>query len=113
MKYTRRNRKQKGAGFMTPSQYFNPVALPPTTGFFAPVISTAPTGSEIRPIIHSTFQSGGATRRRKFKAKGGFVPSVMGGFLQNAQAAVVPAALYLVYHTMVPKRFKTSRKNKY
>jgi hypothetical protein len=28
----------------------------------------------------------------------------MGGFIENAQAAIVPAALYLVYHTMVPKK---------
>jgi hypothetical protein len=27
----------------------------------------------------------------------------MGSFTSNAQAAIVPAALYLVYHTMVPK----------
>jgi hypothetical protein len=27
----------------------------------------------------------------------------MGSFVANAQAAVVPLAMYLVYHTMVPK----------
>jgi predicted GNAT family acetyltransferase len=30
----------------------------------------------------------------------------MGGFIPNAQAAIVPAALYLVYHTFVPKGAK-------
>jgi predicted Na+-dependent transporter len=27
----------------------------------------------------------------------------MGSFAANAQAAIVPVALYMVYHTMVPK----------
>jgi hypothetical protein len=27
----------------------------------------------------------------------------MGGFVANAQAAIVPLALYLVYHTLIPK----------
>ena len=34
----------------------------------------------------------------------------MGGFIPNAQAAIVPAALYMVYHTLVPKTGNGSRK---
>lgn len=103
MKKTRQTRRarQHGGGYMTSAQFFNTNALPPTTGFFTPVVTTASTDSNIRPVLHSTFsQSGGNTRRRY---RGGFVPSVMGGFLQNAQAAIVPAAMYMVYHTLVPK----------
>jgi hypothetical protein len=29
---------------------------------------------------------------------------VMGSFVANAQAAIVPLALYAVYHTFVPKK---------
>jgi hypothetical protein len=35
---------------------------------------------------------------------GGFAPSIMGSFVANAQSAVVPLALYAVYHMFVPKK---------
>ena len=67
--------------------------------------SSAPTMADVRPILVSTGvpQLGGRRRRGTRRTRGGFVPSIMGSFTANAQAAVVPAALYLVYHTMVPK----------
>ena len=82
---------------------FNPDVLPPVAGAFAPVVSSAPASGNIRPIMYSTFQTGAGRTRRSRKLRGGFSPSVMGGFIGNAQAAIVPAALYMVYHTMVPK----------
>ena len=94
MPYTR---KAKRGGALTSQQFFNPQVLPPSTIF--PAVSTAPTYSEVRPVLASTFQTGGKTRRYR----GGFAPSVMGGFVANAQAAIVPLALYMVYHTLVPK----------
>ena len=108
MAKTRRNRRQNGAGYLTDQQFFNPNVLPPSAGMFAPVVSTAPTGDAIRPVLMSTFHTGGRRTRRvgTRKHRGGFVPSVMGGFIPNAQAAIVPAALYLVYHTFVPKGAK-------
>lgn len=103
MAKTRRNAK-RGGGYQTSQQFFNPSVLPPAAGMFAPVVSTAPTADAIRPVLNSTFHTGGRRTRRGRKAlRGGFSPSVMGGFIPNAQAAIVPAALYLVYHTMVPK----------
>lgn len=94
-----RTRKQRGSGYLSDQQFFNPEVLPPTSLFAAP--SSAPTATDVRPVLLATSvpQMGGRTRR----ARGGFVPSVMGSFTSNAQAAIVPAALYLVYHTMVPK----------
>jgi len=43
---------------------------------------------------------------------GGFYPSIMGPFVLNVQAAIVPAALYTVYHMFVNKtrKIKSSRK---
>lgn len=100
MAKTRRARAAKrGGGYGTSQQFFDPAALPPSTIF--PAVSTAPTYAEIRPVLQSTFQAGGSKTR---KHRGGFSPSIMGGFVANAQAAIVPAALYLVYHTMVPKK---------
>jgi len=42
--------------------------------------------------------------RRRYR--GGFYPSVMGGFLTNAQATVLPMAAYRVYRTFVDSKQK-------
>jgi hypothetical protein len=96
-------KRLRGGGTQTSQQFFNPDVLPPVASAFAPVVSSAPTAADIRPVMYSTFQTGAGRTRRGRKLRGGFSPSVMGGFIGNAQAAIVPAALYLVYHTMVPK----------
>lgn len=100
---------------------FNPDVLPPATSLAG--TSTAPTADMIRPVLLSTFSSpllqAGGTRKR---IRGGFSPSIMGPFLANAQAAIVPLAGYLVYQTMIPKtgssvktggkKHKKSRRNR-
>lgn len=95
----RRNhtRRHRGAGYLTSSQFFNPEELQRHTD--APAVSTAPTDLMIRPVLNSTFKVGGKRRR----LRGGFSPSIMGPFLQNAQQAIVPLALYSAYHLM-PKK---------
>ena len=103
MPKTRRNGVKRGGGYQTSQQYFNPTVLPPAAGMFSPVVSTAPTPDAIRPVLMSTFHTGGRRSSTRKALHGGFSPSVMGGFIPNAQAAIVPAALYLVYHTLVPK----------
>lgn len=106
-KYTRR----RGGGVQTPQQFFNPTAYAPATGLLNAVPTTAPNAYEIRPVLQSTFQAVGGRRRNNKqtrRAYGGFSPSVMSGFVANAQAAIVPMALYAVYHTLVPKNKKTS-----
>jgi len=96
-----RFRKHRGGGTLTDQQMFNTGALPPNSLFEAP--STAPTASDIRPVLNATGspQLGGS---RKRKHRGGFSPSIMGSFTSNAQAAIVPLALYAAYHTLVPKK---------
>jgi serine/threonine protein kinase len=98
---TRRNMRKNlsGGNYQTSQQWFDPDVLPPATVLPAP--STAPTSYETRPVLLSTFQAAGG---RKTRRRGGFSPSIMGGFVSNAQAAIVPLALYAVYHTMVPKK---------
>lgn len=91
-----RTRKQRGG--VQSQQWFDPGTLPPMSLYAAP--STAPTAVDIRPILMA---QKGAGRTRRGAKRGGFVPSIMGPFAANAQAAIVPAALYLVYHTMIPK----------
>ena len=110
----RKGKVQRGSGFLTSQQYFNPDVLPPSS--LMPPISSAPTSTDIRPVMLATapmsaLMAGGA-RRRTRRARGGFAPSVMGSFISNAQAAIVPAALYLVYNQFVPKNKTVSAKLK-
>jgi hypothetical protein len=100
---SRRSSRRSGGGYQTSQQFFNPAVLPPAVSGFTSVVSTAPTEYAVRPVLNSTFQAG-AGRTRRSNRKGGFSPSVMGSFVANAQAAIVPLALYAVYHTFVPKK---------
>lgn len=115
MPNTRKNRR--GGGYQTSQQMFDPDVLPPATMFAAP--SSAPTDAAVRPVLLATYNSplmsGGNSlsrsgSRKHRGAKGGFSPSVMGGFMANAQAAIVPLALYALYRTVVPTKV-ASRKN--
>ena len=109
---SRKNKAHRGGGYLTDQQYFNPDVLPPSS--MMPPISSAPTSTDIRPVMLATapmsaLMAGGARTR---KARGGFAPSIMGSFISNAQAAIVPAALYLVYNQFVPKNKTVSAKLK-
>jgi hypothetical protein len=112
---TRRSR-QRGAGYLQSQQWFDPQVLPPTT-LWPTTLTTAPTETMVRPVLNSDFntrfhQTGAGKRARTMRKRGGFYPSVMGPFLANAQAAIVPLALYAVYHTMVPKKSSMSNGGK-
>jgi len=98
----RQTRRFRGAGYLTDVQYLGG-QLPPMASSLVSVPSSAPTATEVRPVLYSTFQAGGKTRRGERK-RGGFSPSIMGSFVANAQAAIVPLALYLAYDTFVPKK---------
>jgi hypothetical protein len=103
----RQHSRRAGGGYQTPQQYFNPSVSQPSASLVTSVVSTAPTANEIRPVLLSTFQAGAGRKTRRFsgrRTRGGFSPSIMGSFLANAQAAIVPLALYAVYHMAVPKR---------
>lgn len=113
---SKRNRRaQRAGGVQMSQQWFDPTAYPPSAGLLNATMSTAPTANAIRPVLLSTFQSApamaGGTRRlsRKQRQAGGFSPAVMGAFVENAKAAIVPLGLYLAYHTVVPKKDKGRR----
>ena len=102
---SRKNKAHRGGGYLTDQQYFNPDVLPPSS--LMPPLTSLPTSTDIRPVMLATapmsaLMAGGA-RRRTRRSSGGFSPSVMGSFIPNAQAAIVPAALYLIYNQFVPK----------
>lgn len=105
-------RTQRGAGVVTSVQMFNPQELPPSTSWATNLI-TAPNAIMVRPVLPSTFvQTGAGRNSRMTRKRGGFYPSVMGPFLANAQAAIVPMALYAMYHTFVPKSNSASQGGK-
>lgn len=91
----------KGGGVVTSQQFFDPDVYPPFTDM--PAVSTSPTETAIRPVLHSTFGVGGSRKGMRRTVRGGFSPSVMGPFIRNAQNAIVPLALYSAYHFM-PKK---------
>lgn len=97
-KQTRKMNK-RGGGYTMPYAYYNTQGYPTFVNPFASVPSTSATSNMIRPVLSQT----GGTRK---KFKGGFSPSVMGSFIPNAQAAIVPLALYTVYDTLVPKKLR-------
>lgn len=103
----------RGGGYQTSQQFFDPAVYPPSAGLLSAAPSTAPTANAVRPVLLSTFPAGqtGGTRRRGARMSGGFSPSVMGGFVANAQAVAVPLVLYLAYHTMVPKKGSKTRRS--
>lgn len=105
-------RAQRGAGYQTSQQWFDPKVLPPMT-LWPTSMTTASTADMVRPVLPATFvQTGGLRKARMTRKRGGFYPSVMGSFLANAQAAVVPLALYALYHTAVPKLAKSKKGGK-
>jgi hypothetical protein len=104
---SRRRARRTGGGYQMSAQWFTPSEYPPSAGIMAVPPSSAPTPNAVRPALLSTFptagnQMGGTRRNRRMQ--GGFSPSIMGGFVANAQAVAVPLVLYLAYHTMVPKK---------
>ena len=120
---TRKNKSRRGGGYLTDQQYFNPDVLPPSS--LMPPLTSLPTSTDIRPVMLSTapmsalMAGGGAlayrkrhARRRTRRSRGGFSPSVMGSFIANAQAAIVPAALYLVYNQVAKPGTSVSAKLK-
>jgi len=111
---TRKNKSRRGGGYLTDQQYFNPDVLPPSS--LMPPLTSLPTSTDIRPVMLATaptsaLMAGGA-RRRTRRSRGGFSPSIMGSFIANAQAAIVPAALYLVYNQVAKPGTSVSAKLK-
>ena len=108
---TRKNKSRRGGGYLTDQQYFDPDVLPPSS--LMPPLTSLPTSTDIRPVMLATaptsaLMAGGARTRRGRKSRGGFSPSIMGSFIANAQAAIVPAALYLVYNQVAKPKGSNS-----
>lgn len=96
------SKKQRGSGYLAPAEFFNPEARQPSGN--SPMISSAPQPGWVRPPMSATM--GGRRLRQRLRQqkqkqqtrrRGGFAPSIMGGFVSNVQSVVVPLVLAGVY----------------
>lgn len=101
---THRRLRRGGAATVFPLKYFNPNATTPNASAGRDLLEAIPSIG-VRPRI-----GGGSRRRRVIKArrtrksKGGFVPTIMDGFVQAASKFIVPLALFSGYKLMSHKR---------
>ncbi len=107
MRKSYRNKSKKrngGAATVMPLQYYKPDAP----------IQSAPAGRDLLEAIAPIGvrpKIGGKRRTRKHrKTSGGFVPSIMEGFVSAASKYLVPIALFAGYKLMTRKGKKGSKR---
>lgn len=100
---------KRGAGYLSPAEFFNPNALQPASN--AQAISSAPVPGWVRPPLVATSVVAPAGGRRTRKV-GGFAPAIMGSFVANAQTVVVPMVLYGLYSMVATKKTKSNNRTR-
>ena len=110
LKSKRRNtykRRAGGGATVLPQEYYNPGLGAPSAGEGHNLLaSSAP--MNVRPKIGGKRRKMRKTRklRKTRKTKGGFVPSIMDGFVAAASQFIVPLALYSGYKLLSRKQKK-------
>jgi hypothetical protein len=101
----KKTRKTKGGNSPFPQRYFNPSASEPSANAGQDLLGSY--GNMIRQRIQ------GGMRKTK-KMLGGFVPTVMEGFVSAASKYIVPIALFGAYKLVnrAETRGKKSKKSK-
>jgi hypothetical protein len=111
-KSRRRQKKKGGAATVFPLKYFDVNAKEPSAPAGRNLLEAMPPLG-VRPRIggaRKTKRVQKDKRIEKKNQKGGFVPSVMGGFIRSASNYIAPLALYVGYKFMTKKNKKSSRK---
>lgn len=103
----RKTRKGGSYGPM-PLKYFDGSLTGPTAGSGHDLLRAS--GMGIRPRIGGKRSKRSKHSMRRSK-RGGFVPSVMGNFVQSTSKYIVPMALYAGYKLMTRKGSKKSRRH--
>jgi hypothetical protein len=98
------NKRNGGAATVMPLSYYNPGATEPAVNAGRDLLKAIPPLG-IRPKIGGKRRSKHRTRRHH-KSRGGFIPSVMDGFMAAASKYVVPVALFAGYKLMTRKQKK-------
>ena len=100
--YRNRSKRRNGGATVMPLSYYNPGAVEPAANAGRDLLkSIGPIG--IRPRIGGKYRR--YTKKNK-KTKGGFVPSVMEGFVVAASKYITPLALFAGYKLMTKKKGK-------
>jgi len=110
---SRRNRINGGASPPFPLKYYDPSHREPSAPAGGDILRAS--GMQVRPDI-PTFRAStggmaiGAKRStRAKKLKGGFIPSIMDGFVTHAAKYIVPLALFAGYKLLTRKGKKGKR----
>jgi len=95
----RRSYKKKRGGEVPPfpAQYYDPTMKGPDAGAGRDLLHAA--GMDIRPRIGGRRHSKRISKRNRTK-KGGFIPSVMDGFVAASSKYIVPLVLFSGYKLM-------------
>ena len=105
--YKNKTKRRGGAATVFPLKYFDPSIVEPAVSAGRDLLKYIPP-TFVRPRI------GGGSRRvikkQRGKQRGGFVPSVMGGFISAASKYIVPIALFAGYKMMTRKGRKGTRR---
>ena len=117
--YRNKSRRRNGGGAtVMPLSYYNPGAAEPAADAGRDLLKAMPPIG-VRPKIggrRSTrrMRSMRSTRRHRktHKTRGGFVPSVMDGFVVAASKYIVPLALFAGYKLMTKKGKKSSKRSR-
>ena len=109
---TRRNRKNGGGATVFPLKYFDPTHKEPSAAPGHDLLEAIPPIG-VRPKIGGkrNMRNKGSQRSRRThrRSKGGFVPSVMGGFVNAASKYIVPIALFAGYKLLTKKAKKVKK----
>jgi hypothetical protein len=106
-------RRAGGAATVLPVQYFNPGLRAQSAGVGQDLLRASPP-TEVRPKIggkHKKLRKLKRHRRTR-KTNGGFVPSIMDGFVAAASRFIVPLALYSGYKLLSRKQKKQGRRTR-
>jgi hypothetical protein len=115
----RNKSKRRNGGGPWPLQYYNPALRAPSAGTGHDLLRASPP-TEVRPKIggkHRKLRKLRKLRKQKShrktrKTNGGFVPSVMDGFVAAASQFIVPLALYSGYKLLSRKQKKQGRRTR-
>ena len=123
-KNSRRSQRKSGAGYLSPAEFFNPLARQPSASGGDLPITAEPAPGWVRPPITATTmmspnvaKTGGRRSRKnrqtqKKRMSGGFAPAIMGGFVSNVSAVVAPVVLYGLYAAFGSKGCSSTKKAK-
>jgi hypothetical protein len=123
---TRRNKAKGGAATAFPLKYFDPSVHEPNANAGRDLLKAeAPLG--VRPRIGGKRTAKRVLKKRNKRTKktkgtrrvrigkkrqfGGFVPSVMGNFVEAASKYIVPLVLYAGYNMLTKKNKKGGKKS--